>query len=351
MSKYYIIPVFVPHLGCPHDCVFCNQRRITGLSTDVDGDDVEKIIEDHLSTFKEGATIEIAFFGGSFTAIEINKQNELLAVAKKYKDLGKIDYIRMSTRPDAIDEDILNNLERYGVDTIELGVQSLFEDVLYLSGRGHNVPQVYEAASLIKDHGINLGLQMMVGLPGDTRAKSLETAKKFIEMDPYCVRVYPTLVIRDTFMEKEYLQSKYIPLSLEEAVDICSDILIEYNKHGINVIRMGLQPTENIQMGKDVVAGPFHPSFRQLVESRIYRRLIEGELSKASVSGMNLNIKSSHKILSNIVGQKASNKKYFIENYHLKSLGFKGIEEEGIIYIEGENLSLKIYIDKSMKNL
>ena len=165
MSRHYIIPIFVPHFGCPHDCVFCNQKKITGSSTNVTDKDVERIIEEHLLTFKFPSTIEVAFYGGSFTAIDIEIQKSLLAVPLKYKRENKINYIRLSTRPDAIDIVILKNLKDYLVDTIELGVQSLDQEVLDLSGRGHSVEDVYESANLIKKHGFNLGLQMMIGLP------------------------------------------------------------------------------------------------------------------------------------------------------------------------------------------
>lgn len=246
-----------------------------GLSTNVSPVEVEKIIEEHLATFKPGAFVEVAFYGGSFTAIDLDIQSKLLEIPYRYKKAGKIDNIRLSTRPDAIDEVILDNLKKYSVDTIELGVQSLDDKVLYASGRGHTSEDVYRAAELIKRFGFNLGLQMMVGLPGDTLEKDLYTCKEFIKLRPSCVRVYPTLVIRDTFLEKLYLMEKYRPIILEEAIDICSLLLMLFNFNNIEVIRMGLQPTENIQMGKDVVAGPFHPAFRQLVESNIFKLLFE----------------------------------------------------------------------------
>lgn len=205
MNKHYIIPIFVPHLGCPHDCVFCNQERITGLSTSVTSEEVENIIEEHLKTFKSPSIIEVAFYGGSFTAIDIEVQKSLLAIPLRYKKEKKIDYIRLSTRPDAIDDLILTNLKDHLVDTIELGVQSLNQEVLDLSGRGHTTDDVYEAVNLIKEYGFNLGLQMMVGLPGDTRERAINTCKEFIKLDPFCVRIYPTLVIVDTFLERQYL--------------------------------------------------------------------------------------------------------------------------------------------------
>lgn len=271
MTKHYIIPIFVPHFGCPHDCIFCNQKKITGLTTNVKPKDVENIIDEYLGYFRKDSYIEVAFYGGSFTAIDMDIQSALLEIPYKYKTNGIIDAIRMSTRPDAIDNIILDNLKKYSVDTIELGVQSLDEVVLNASERGHTAQEVYKASELIKSYGFNLGLQMMIGLPEDSFEKSLYTCREFIKLNPYNVRIYPTLVIKGTFLEKQYLKGDYQPLTIDEAVAQSSILLMLFYLNAINVIRVGLQPTENIQMGKDVVAGPFHPSFRQLVESNIYR--------------------------------------------------------------------------------
>ncbi len=322
MSRHYIIPIFVPHYGCPHDCVFCNQKKITGLSTNVTATDVKNIIEEHLMTFKPGSTIEVAFYGGSFTAIDIDIQKELLATPYHYKKEGKISGIRLSTRPDCINEKILNNLKAYLVDTIELGVQSLDESVLYASGRGHNSKDVYKAAELIKKFKFNLGLQMMVGLPEDDFDKALYTCKEFIRLYPYCVRIYPTLVIKDTYLEKQFLNGKYSPVPLEKAIDICSILLMLFEINDIDVIRIGLQPTENIQLGKDVVSGPFHPAFRQLVESNIIKLLLQYyfDIKNIETSDKKLIIDSNSKNISSIAGQKSSNIKYFTDKYNFRNI-------------------------------
>ncbi|WP_353093893.1 radical SAM protein [Tissierella praeacuta] len=317
MNRHYIIPIFVPHYGCPHDCVFCNQKKITGLSTNVKPTEVKNIIEEHLLTFKSGSTIEVAFYGGSFTAIDMDIQKELLAIPYDYKRKGKIDGIRLSTRPDCIDEKILKNLKDYLVDTIELGVQSLDDSVLYASGRGHTSEDVYKASELIKDFGFNLGLQMMLGLPGDTWEKAVYTCKEFIKLSPYCVRIYPTLVIKDTYLEKQFLDGEYLPISFKESIELSSLLLMLYKINNIDVIRIGLQPTENIQLGKDVVAGPFHPAFRQVVESNIFRLLLEYYFDKKKIQTNNkkLVIDSNSKNISSISGQKSSNIKYFMDKY------------------------------------
>ncbi|GFN36380.1 elongator complex protein 3 [Tepidimicrobium xylanilyticum] len=328
-KKHFIIPIFVPHYGCPHDCVFCNQRRITGLSTDVTPEYVEHTIEEHLTTFPPNdITIEVAFYGGSFTGIDKEIQRQLLAIPLKYKKDGKIDKIRLSTRPDYIDKDILCFLKEYGVDIIELGVQSLDDSVLRKNGRGHNSQQVYMASQLIKEYNFKLGLQMMLGLIGDTKDKMIFTAKEFIKLQPYCVRIYPTLVIKDTYLEKLYKCNRYKPLSLEEAVEISAYLLTLFENNSINVIRIGLQPTETINYGKDVVAGPFHPSFRQLVESYIYRVILEEVLSSivGKIGNDIVKIEINKSNISNLVGQKSHNVEYLVNKYGLKAIKVYGNE-------------------------
>lgn len=280
-NKHYIIPIFVPHLGCPHNCVFCNQNKISGEEQEVTLEQARKIIEEHLSTIEyKDATIEISFFGGTFTAVPLDYQKALLSIAKEYKDRGDIKYIRLSTRPDYIDEEILKHLKFYEVDIIELGVQSLDDEVLRLSGRGHNSADVEAASKLIKEFGFVLGHQIMLGLPGDTLEKDIETAVKSIEMKPDLCRIYPALVIKETPMEEMLANGTYKPYTLDEAVEIAMNIYQMYKDNNINVIRMGLQPTDNINEGRDIIEGPFHPAFRELVEGRLITSQIYKVLSK-----------------------------------------------------------------------
>lgn len=280
-KKYYIIPIFVPHKGCPHDCVFCNQKRITGTVKEITYADVVCTINDYLKTIdRENSYVEVSFFGGSFTGIPMDYQNELLKAAKEAYDLGKIDAIRLSTRPDYINEYILDNLVRYNVGVIELGVQSMDEEVLKMSERGHNPEDVINASRLIKKYNIKLGLQMMLGLPGDNKEKDLDTAKKIIKLEPDFVRIYPALVIKDTYMEEMFNQGLYKPLTVEEAVDISKKLYIEFTSRNIKIIRIGLQPTAEINIGMDVIAGPFHPAFRELVESTILNDMISFIIDK-----------------------------------------------------------------------
>ena len=354
MTRHYIIPIFVPHFGCPHDCVFCNQKKITGLSTNITALEVESIIKEHLKYFKKDCFIEIAFYGGSFTAIDIQTQSELLEIPYKYKQAGLVNEIRLSTRPDAIDHEILNNLKNYGVNTIELGCQSLDKEVLNNSNRGHTSSDVYKSSKMIQDYGFNLGLQMMIGLPGDSLEKCLYTALEFIKLKPYCVRIYPTLVIKETFLEKSYLENLYSPLTLDESIKITTPILILFYLNNINVIRVGLQPTENIQLGKDVVAGPFHPAYRQLVESNIFRLIISNYLAHNNIEtkGLIMRIEAKNKIISNIVGQKSSNILYFKDKYGFKSIQiFSSDLEDGWLKIIIGEVDYIINITKEMEKI
>lgn len=271
MAKNYNIPIFVPHRGCPFDCVFCNQRRITGSIKDVTPKDVTETIEAYLKTLpKEGRVVEAAFFGGSFTGIPIEEQTALLSAAYKFKKRGLIDGIRLSTRPDYISGEILDNLARFEVTTIELGVQSMDDEVLKASNRGHTREDVINAVKLIRKYPFSLGLQMMTGLPSDTDEKSLKTAEEIIELKPDIVRIYPTLTIKDTYLEKLYREGKYSPQTLDSAVELSKKLLLKFEAYNICVIRIGLQSTDEICENGSVVAGPVHSSFRELVESSIF---------------------------------------------------------------------------------
>ncbi len=326
MSKEKIIPVFVPNYGCPHMCVFCNQIKITGTNTSISREEVIETIDNYLGFFNsnEESIIEIAFYGGSFTAIELAKQIELLEIAKFYKDNKRVNRIRISTRPDAIDENVLKILRKYSVDIIELGVQSLDKEVLNLSERGHSVEDVNNAVKLIKHFNFVLGLQMMVGLPGDNYDKSLSTLLKIIDLRPNFIRIYPTLVIKNTKLENMFISGEYKPLTVDEAVEICKDLLIVATYHQIPVIRIGLQTTECIQLGKDVVAGPFHAAIRQLIESRIYYDIIYSELSNIGISTENeiLEVNCNTNIMSNVVGHKSYNKIKLCNEFNLKNIKF-----------------------------
>lgn len=337
--KKRIIPIFVPHRGCPHDCIFCNQKKITGVSTEVTADDARNIIEECLKTIDKDTNIEIAFFGGSFTAIEEECQNELLKVAKEYVDKGLVHEIRMSTRPDCITDDILERLKRYKASIIELGVQSMDKQVLIDSVRGHDIDSVIKSSHLIKKHGISLGLQMMVGLPSDTEEKCINTAKEFIKLNPDCVRIYPTLVVRETGLEMLLEEGKYTPFTVEECICIVKKLLVLFYVNNINVIRVGLQATDDIQLGKGVVAGPYHPAFRELVESEMIKDFLDYVISDKKVKD-ELIIKTNNKNISKIIGNKKSNKIYIKEKYNinLKTIPDNLSEDDLIIVFKNNKI-------------
>lgn len=289
-------------------------KKITGVSTDVTSEDARNIIEECLETIDKDADVEIAFFGGSFTAIDIDIQKSLLSVAKEYVEKGLVKDIRMSTRPDCIDEDILSMLKEYKTSIIELGVQSLDEKVLLDSIRGHQSEIVYKSSKMIKNSGIKLGLQMMIGLPADTEEKCIFTAKKFVELKPDCVRVYPTLVVKDTGLEKLMEQNKYNPFTLEESVNIVKKVLVLFYVNNINVIRVGLQATDDIQIGKAVLAGPYHPAFRELVEADMIKDYLEFVILQ-NKNIKQILVKSNKKNISKIIGNKKTNVKYMEEKF------------------------------------
>lgn len=275
------IPVFVSHMGCPHGCVFCNQKRITGMSGSVTPRQADEIISRAVNTIdRANANVEIAFFGGSFTAIDVREQEALLSVANKYIKCGLADGIRLSTRPDCIDEENLVMLKKYGVTSIELGVQSTDAEVLEKSRRGHTYEDVIASSQLINSFGFELGLQMMLGLPGDTEEKSLKTARDIMSLCPCTTRIYPTLVIRDSALAAMYECGEYEPLSLENAVRLCAKIYTMFDENGIEVLRMGLMASEDMCGGKGIIAGPFHPSFGELVFSRLYFEKMDDMLRK-----------------------------------------------------------------------
>ena len=285
MTKtHFIVPFFIPHIGCPHHCVFCSQNKITGKESPVSPEEVIPTILRYRTTIPPKAGIvEAAFFGGSFTGIPVTLQTAFLKEACLAKKEGLIDRIRLSTRPDYIDQEVLERLAEFCVDTIELGVQSMSDEVLKKSARGHTCADVVQASRKIREYGFRLGLQMMVGLPGSRPDTEVQTASRICALKPDFVRIYPTLVIRGTALEKMYKKGMYKPPSLEEAVDLCAVLAAVFIKEDISIIRIGLQPTEMINEGGEVVAGPFHPSFRQLVDSRLVLRAVKWILDQRGI--------------------------------------------------------------------
>lgn len=322
MKKEYIIPIFVPHLGCPHACVFCNQNKISGQQKKVRANDVKETIEYYLSNFKQtDCDVEVAFFGGSFTGIERELQEELLQAANEFVDMGKVKSIRISTRPDYIDKDILKMLKKYNVKTIELGVQSTNDYILKKAERGHTFDDVKKASRLINRYGFVLGHQMMIGLPDSTLIDEINTAKALIKLKPKIVRIYPVLVIKGTKLEKMYNEDEYEPLSVVQAVERAKEVANLFNKKKIRIIRIGLQNTNEISdpgtEDSEVVAGPYHPAFRQLVEASMWYDAIVSKIKKINTKVKEIEIIANPEDINNIIGHKKENIEKLKEIYEL----------------------------------
>lgn len=315
--KHYNIPVFVPHYGCPFSCVFCNQKEITGQNSATDLDNAEKTINEHLSTINSD-DVEIAFFGGSFTAIPREIMVSYLKLGHSFIKKGKVKGIRISTRPDFIDTEILLLLKKYGVTTIELGAQSFDDEVLKKSGRGHTSLDTENSSRLIKLRGFSLGLQLMTGLCGDTEEKSVMSAKKACDLYPDCVRIYPTLVIKNTKLHDMYISGKYIPQSLEDAVNTVGRMLNIFYDKNINVIRVGLASVSDMNTRGTIVAGPDHPSIRELCEGRAYLQKLTGYISDNPCRTLIVYAPQSE--FSKISGHKKCNKNHLKSAYNTNLL-------------------------------
>lgn len=270
MKKHANLSIFVPHAGCPQQCSFCNQHSISGAMHLPTAKEVAALCDAHLPTPGEGADTEIAFFGGSFTAIDRTLMEELLAAAAPFVELGRAAGIRISTRPDAISPEILTVLKRYHVTAIELGAQSMSDTILRLNRRGHNALSVRFAAAQIKNAGFSLGLQMMIGLFGETDPVRFarDTAIALAGLAPDTVRIYPALVLKDTYLASLMEGGAYKPLTVEQAVEATAPLIAMFEEKGIRVIRVGLHDEPGL--AEAVLGGPYHPAFRQLCEARLY---------------------------------------------------------------------------------
>lgn len=310
--KHYTIPVFIPELACPNRCVFCNQHSISGCHNQPTPGEVKQIIATRLSSMPlTEKHIEVGFFGGSFTGIDPQLQHDYLSIAEAFLKQKVIQGIRVSTRPDYINESALELLKSYGVTTIELGAQSMHDDVLLLSGRGHTVKDVENAARLIHKYDFILGLQMMTGLPGDSEEKAILTAKRIIELGAACTRIYPTLVIKGTELEQRFQAGLYHPQTLEDAVALTAKLLTLFNEAGVKVIRIGLHPSEDLVKGDDLLAGPFHVSFRQLVETEIWRQKLTKLIDKRTNED-EITIDIAAEEINHAIGYNGSNRKLLL---------------------------------------
>ena len=324
--RHVNIPIFIPHLGCPNQCVFCNQREISGVR-EFRAEDVIPIINSALRTIENDADVEIAFFGGSFTGIDRELMISLLEIAYGYITRGLVRSIRCSTRPDYIDEEILGILKKYGVKTIELGLQSSSDDVLKMSKRGHNFEAEIKSCRLIVENGFDLIGQMMIGLPGSDIESEKRTAEFICSVGAVGARIYPTVVFRDTELCSMMYEGIYSPLSLDDATQRSAAVLDIFVSAGVDVIRIGLQASENLSDPDSSIAGANHPALGELVIGEVYYKRICKLLSDSKISeNENITVLVSRGALSKAVGQNRKNKLRLMERY--KNLRFA--EADGI---------------------
>ena len=335
-KKQITIPLFIPHLGCPHTCAFCNQFETSGIQKRLTKTKIHQIIDSHLESAPDSVKhIEVAFFGGSFTAIPQKQQIELLESVKPYILSKKVNEIRLSTRPDYIDSEKLNLLKEYNVSTIELGIQSFSPDVLIASKRGHTVEDSLKAINMVKEHDFNLVIQLMPGLPKDTKEKSIISAQKAVEANPKSVRIYPTVVLEKTELEELYNKNEFTPLTLEEAISTTAEMKKLFDNKNIIVIRMGLHPFNDAEL-KSIIAGPYHPSFGFFVKSRIKRDVTENLIkqiiksSKPTIKKVEIQFPFTEK--EEYIGYKKNNITYLSDEFNLNiDYSFEQINNPKII--------------------
>ncbi len=303
------ISIFIPHEGCPNMCSFCNQKKISGAEKAPAAQEIYNICKNQFENMQDRSNTEIAFFGGSFTAIERCYMISLLETVQPFICENGFDGIRISTRPDCIDREILDLLRKYNVKTIELGCQSLDDEVLEMNNRGHNSKSVFEAVKLIKEYGFELGLQMMTGLYGSSYEKDIKTAEIICTLAPDTVRVYPTVILKNTVLDELFQAGFYKTESMEYMIELCSEIMQMFNKYGIKIIKCGLHSSETVE--EDMTGGYYHPAFRELCESRIFRKVFEKNLIDEMIDNKSVIVAVSKRNTSRFIGQKRANIQYF----------------------------------------
>ena len=320
MKTHAIIPIFIPHNGCPHDCIFCNQRRITARTETPSEADIEALIERNLATIESRGIkeVEVAFFGGSFTGLPIDEQSRLLKSAVKYKEGGRILRIRLSTRPDYIDSAIIDNLKAHMVDAVELGAQSFDDGVLIASGRGHTATQTVAALESLKAAGFETTLQLMSGLPSSTHQKDVNSAIKAAALLPTAARLYPTVILKDTALYDMFTTGAYVPPTPSEMLETVKQMYLILEKAGIKILRVGLKSTDVINASSDAISGSYHPAFRQLIEGSIAYDKITSLLSEANKKcppTRSILIYSNPDSISNAAGHNGINRKLLQATY------------------------------------
>lgn len=320
--KHINIPVFIPHLGCPNMCVFCNQRAISGVSSFIP-DMAQRVIDEALSTISPDSMCEIAFFGGSFTGIDRGLMLSLLELAENYVDSGKVSGIRMSTRPDYINDEIISILKNYTISAVELGIQSFSEKVLSLSKRGHTPDDSRMAMKKLIDAGFTTVGQMMIGLPESKITDEIECATEICRLGASGTRIYPTVVFRDTELYEMTLRGEYQPLTVEDAVERSAAVLDVFEKNGVECLRIGLCDSDNLHSDKTYYAGPNHPALGELVYGELYYKRICDELDKdPPAQGSPLIIEVPRCDISAAIGQKRKNRIRIENKYSVKYVKF-----------------------------
>ena len=344
--KHNNISIFVTHVGCPHMCAFCNQHTITGNSQIPHAQDVRRICSKALDQIKDPENTEIAFFGGSFTAVPRNYMIELLEAANTFLGEGKFKGIRISTRPDYIDDEVLETLKRYGVTSIEIGAQSINDKVLDANERGHSTLDIVNACKLIKEHNFELGLQLMVGLYRSDMDIELENMEKVLEIKPDTVRIYPVVVLKGTKLAQLFKAGKYHLISMDDVIDLCSKMLYEFENAGIKVLKCGLHASEFVE--RDMVAGYYHPAFRELCESRIIRENMSNAFRKSGIpiaenaQGQRYHVTCavSPRCISAAIGHKKANSEHFLKN----GINIKVVGDEKLFKYEVEVRDVRVCI-------
>jgi len=317
-----IIPFFIGYQGCPNRCIYCNVHKTAGnFSERITEDTFQKMVHKYLDHPKRKAdSAEIAFYGGNFTGMAIDYQAELLGFASRFTEKKLVHGVRISTRPDTINKETLDIMKRFGVTTVEIGAQSMVDEVLYLSNRGHGASDVSAAMEMLKERGFKTGIHLMAGLPGDSRSGFEYTIAKTIDLKPDMVRIHPTVVLQDTALAELFLNGSYHPLSLPEAIDMCKYALRRLGEADILVIRVGLQTTREMEMAGSIIAGPYHPAFRSLVEESMFFDMASAMLADRKISEQEVIFSLSPKDVSFFLGHHNKNVQTLKELFRLTGI-------------------------------
>lgn len=333
-----VVPFFISHLGCPHRCIFCDQEKISGSRAALpDTQTIQDTIEEFRAS-APGRQLEVAFYGGSFTALPEEDQLKLLDAVQPFLAAGTVASLRISTRPDAADHAAGSLLKRMGVGTVELGVQSMNDEVLRLAGRGHSARDSEQALAILKELGFRVGVQLMPGLPSDTLERSVASLKRVLQLKPSFLRIYPTVVVSGTELAELYRHGRYLPLDLDEAVAWCKELVKLARQAGVPVVRLGLQPTEELETPGVILAGPFHPAFGQLVESELCFDLMARLLS-GTMPGDEVSFRGALGRISDLVGQRRRNLTRLSEGFavRISKVAEDDTLERDVIVLDGPN--------------